>query len=203
MKNIIRFSRSIFVILSFTLLVLSGCGGGSGSSPTEAFTANQVSGASNTPAIYSATATPRGKIIGVPTEKGRLTVEQLNTITTVNGLQVLTGTAKCDVKVVQINYQTPGVQPGEMTNSSAAVLIPSGDDVSCKGPLPLIAFARGTKLDKVHTNADPSDPSTQLLMTFFASQGYAVVATDLSWLCAFQLSVSPLHTCGHGSKCRN
>ena len=47
MKNIIRLSRSILVVLSFALLVLSGCGGGSDSTPTATgttFTANKVSG---------------------------------------------------------------------------------------------------------------------------------------------------------------
>ena len=268
MKSIIRLSRSAFVVLSFTLLVLSGGGGVSGGSQTEVFTANNVSGktfvyscstgstgtlafnadgtwsamgrtnkfsgtwsvnpngklvcvttaggthtttytllnstanalnasvvevnpaAPNTPAQYTATLTPRGNLIGVPTEKGTLTIEQLDTITTDTGLRAMTGKAKCNVKVVQINYQTPGVQPGEMSNSSAALLIPDGDDVSCQGPLPLIAFARGTKLDKVHTNANPNDPLTQLLMTFFASQGYAVVATDYL---GYALSSYPYH----------
>lgn len=47
MKNIIRFSRNIFVVLSFTLLVLSGCGGGSDGTPATtgmAFTGSKVSG---------------------------------------------------------------------------------------------------------------------------------------------------------------
>ncbi|MDA8429401.1 MAG: hypothetical protein M0T70_09120 [Geobacteraceae bacterium] len=135
-----------------------------------------------------------GDLIGTPTEKGTQTIYQLNEAATAAGLLDLTGPAKCDVKVVQINYQTPGVQPGEMSNASAALLIPSGDDASCKGPLPLIAFARGTKLDKIHTNADPTDPSTILLMTFFASQGYAVVATDYL---GYALSSYPYHPYMH------
>jgi pimeloyl-ACP methyl ester carboxylesterase len=67
--------------------------------------------------------------------------------------------------------------------------------------LPLIAFARGTKLDKLHSNAniiDPitnnPDPSTMLLMTFFASQGYAVVATDYL---GYALSNYPYHPYMH------
>lgn len=140
------------------------------------------------------TPSPRGNLIGVSTDKGTQTITELNKTIADNGLQALTGTAKCDVKVVQINYQTPGVQPGEMTNASAAVLVPSGDDPSCKGPLPLLAFARGTKLDKKHTNADLNDSSTMLLMTFFASQGYAVVATDYL---GYALSGYPYHPYMH------
>lgn len=157
-------------LIVLTGMILAGCGGNN-DSPT-----------------------PRGKLIGIPTEKSTQSITQLDSVTTINGLQVLVGPAKCDVKMVQINYQTPGVQPGEMTNASAAVLIPSGDDPSCQGPLPLIAFARGTELDKIHTNADPTDKLAKLLMTFFASQGYAVVATDYL---GYALSSYPYHPYMH------
>jgi pimeloyl-ACP methyl ester carboxylesterase len=136
-----------------------------------------------------------GKLLDAPVEKGAQTIAQLNKTTTDNGLQVLTGTAKCDVKVAQINYLTPGVQPGEVTNASATVLIPGGDDVSCQGPLPLIAFARGTALAKGYSTAtDITDPTTMLLLTFFVSQGYAVVATDYL---GYALSEYPFHPYMH------
>lgn len=144
-----------------------------------------------------------GYLIAVPTEKGTQTIAQLNKEATAAGLQDLTGPAKCDVKVVQINYQTSGVQPGETTNASAAVLIPSGDDAACKGPFPLIAYARGTNLEKSYSNAniiDPTthlpDPTVMLLMTFFASQGYAVVATDYL---GYALSTYPYHPYMHAA----
>ena len=133
---------------------------------------------------------PRGMVIGTPKVMGStLTAAQLDAA---NGLLELTGKAKCDVTVVQINYQTPGVQPGEMTNASAAVLIPGGPD--CPGPFPLIAFSRGTKLEKAYTNADPNNADTVLLMTFFASQGYAMVATDYL---GYALSNYPYHPYMH------
>jgi len=152
--------------------LISGCGGKSGN-----------------PA-----ASPRGNVIGVPTDAGTQSKAQLDTTTAALSLQGMTGPAKCDVKVMQLNYQTPGVQPGEMTNASAALLIPSGADARCNGPLPLIAFARGTRFDKIHTNADPKDPSTMILMTFLASQGYAVVATDYL---GYALSKYPYHPYVH------
>ena len=134
---------------------------------------------------------PRGTLIGTPTEKSTQSIAQLNNATTVSGLQVLTGPAKCDVRGVQINYQTSGGQPEEMTNASAALLVPSGSAPACQGPLPLVAFARGTNLEKAHTNAmDLTDPTAILLMTFFASQGYAVVATDYL---GYALSSYPYH----------
>lgn len=119
----------------------------------------------------------RGNIIAVPTVIGsKLTTAQIDAATAATGLQPLTGTAKCDVTVVQINYQTSGVQPGEMTNASAAVLVPGG--INCPGPFPLIAYGRGTTPFKTHTMANPEDPETIRLMAFFAAQGYVVVATD-------------------------
>jgi len=93
---------------------------------------------------------------------------------------------------VQINYQTSGVQPGEMTNASAAVLVPSG--VGCPGPFPLIAYGRGSTYKKAYALADPTNPETIILMTFFAAQGYAVVATDFL---GYALSSYPYHPYSH------
>ncbi len=133
---------------------------------------------------------PRGKVIGTPKVIGStLTPAQLDAA---NGFLELTGKAKCNVTVAQINYQTPGVQTGEMTNASAAVLIPGGSD--CTGPFPLLAFSRGTKLEKAYTNADPKNADTMLVMTFFASQAYAVVATDYL---GYALSNYPYHPYMH------
>src|SRR3979411_1507290 len=132
--------------------------------------------------------TCRGDMIGGPEEIATLTTAQLDAITAGNGLQSLTGTAQCNVMMVQINYRTPGVQPREMSNASATVLIPGG--AGCTGPFPLIAFARGTSLTRSHTNAAPADPGADLLMTFFAAQGYAVVATDYL---GYALSSYPYH----------
>ena len=138
---------------------------------------------------------PRGKLIAVPAEKSTQSMVQINTATTASGLQVLTGPAKCDVRVVQINYQTSGAQAGEMTNASAALFVPGGTDPACQGALPLVAFARGTNLEKAHTNAmDLTDPTAMLLITFFASQGYAVVATDYL---GYALSNYPYHPYMH------
>ena len=137
-------------IASFLCLILTSCTGGNG---------------------YS-----NGKLIGLPTTVGKLTAAQLDEITRKVNLEPLPGTAQCDVTVSQINYLTPGVQPGEITNSSAAVLVPSG--INCPGPYPLVVFGRPTVLEKAQANADLTNPTTDLLMTFLAAQGYAVVATD-------------------------
>ena len=134
----------------------------------------------------------RGNVIGVPNVISTVTAAQLDAMTAAANLQTLTGTAKCDVTVVQINYQTIGVQPGEMTNASAAILIPGG--AGCPGPFPLVAYGRGTNVFKVHTMANPEDPETIRLMSFFAAQGYAVVATDFL---GYALSDYPYHPYAH------
>lgn len=134
-----------------------------------------------------------GYIRGAPTVIGsKLTTAQIDATTAATGLQPLTGKAKCDVTVVQINYQTSGVQRGEMTNASAAVLVPSGID--CTGPFPLIAYGRGSTYKKAYALADPTNPETIILMTFFAAQGYAVVATDFL---GYALSSYPYHPYAH------
>ncbi len=134
----------------------------------------------------------RGNLIGRPNAISTLSTAQLDALAAAADLQELTGTARCDVTVAQINYQTIGVQPGEMTNASAAILIPSG--AGCKGPFPLVAYSRGTQVEKAYALADPTNPETIRLMTFFAAQGYAVVATDFL---GYALSDYPYHPYAH------
>lgn len=143
-------------------------------------------GANNTPNY--------GQLLGSPTVIGTMTKAQLDSISSANGLLTLAGAAECDVKMVQINYQTSGVQLGEVSNASGALMIPSGS--GCSGPFPLAAFARGTNLEKNHTNADTTDPSAELMMTFFAAHGYAVVATDYL---GYALSAYPYHPYMHAN----
>ena len=90
-------------------------------------------------------------------------------------LKALTGAAKCDVKVVPLNYKTIGVS-GEKTNASGVLLLPSGS--KCTKPAGLVAYAKGTDVMKLRTLANPSDGETSLLAAVYAAQGYAVVATD-------------------------
>jgi pimeloyl-ACP methyl ester carboxylesterase len=100
---------------------------------------------------------------------------QLPAGTASSGLQPLTGKAKCDVRVVALNYTTVGAQ-GEAANASGVMLVPAG---SCaNGSYPLIAYGKGTDVQKPRTLANPADGETFLLAAMYAAQGYAVVATD-------------------------
>lgn len=117
----------------------------------------------------------RGALIDPPTVVTTLTTAQIDAGTAGSGLQPLTGKAKCDVKVVALNYATVGAKGSESTNASGVMLVPAG---ACTAAAPLVAHARGTDVLKTRTLANPQDPETFLLAAMFAAQGYAVVATD-------------------------
>ena len=103
----------------------------------------------------------------------------IDTNTKASGLIALTGAARCDVTISSLDYQTPGVKAGEISNSTAVLLLPSG--AGCPtGPAPLLAYARGTEVLKSRSlaTANPLDPETFTVLAVYAAQGYAVVATD-------------------------
>lgn len=111
------------------------------------------------------------------TQVVKLSTATIDKSTTSSGLIALTGAAKCDVSISSINYQTPGARPGEISNSTGALLLPSGAGCPA-GPAPLLAYARGTEVLKSRAMANPTDPETFLVLATFAAQGYAVVLTD-------------------------
>lgn len=114
-----------------------------------------------------------GSLIDPPTTLATLTKAQLDA----SGLIALgvSGPAKCDVKVISLNYVTPGAK-GEVSNASGVLLLPTGAD--CTAAAPLVAYAKGTDVQKQRTLANPADGETGLLAAMYAGQGYAVVATD-------------------------
>ena len=115
----------------------------------------------------------RGTLVEAPTVVATVTAAQINAQATSSGLAALAGPAKCDVKVVALNYRTPGAN-GEDSNASGVLLEPAG---ACAGaPAPLLAYARGTEVFKPRTLASPTDGETFSLMAMFAAQGYAVAA---------------------------
>ena len=142
-----------------TAALLAACGGG-----------NDSNSSSNAPGT--------GQLMEPPTAVATLTTAQIDGSTKASGLQALTGLAKCDVKVVAINYSTKGPK-NEDTNASGALLVPSGPVGSaCNIAAPLVAYAKGTDMQKPRTLANPQDSETFLLAAMYAAQGYAVVATD-------------------------
>lgn len=117
----------------------------------------------------------RGLLLEAPQAITTLTAAQINASTAASGMQPLTGAAQCDVQVVALNYSTVGVN-SDQTNASGVLLVPTGACASNSHPL--VAYAKGTDVQKPRTLANPSDPETFLLASMYAAQGYAVVATD-------------------------
>ncbi len=116
----------------------------------------------------------RGALIDAPVTVTTLTAAQIDASTAASGLQALSGKAKCDVKVVALNYHTVGAN-AEFTNASGVMLVPTG---VCSAAAPLVAYAKGTDVQKPRTLANPQDGETFTLLAMFAAQGYAVVASD-------------------------
>jgi pimeloyl-ACP methyl ester carboxylesterase len=119
----------------------------------------------------------QGTLIDSPVIVSTLTTAQIDAATASSGLQALSGTAKCGVKVVALNYHTRG-PADEDTNASGALLVPTGAGAGCSAAAPLVAYAKGTDVEKPRTLADPADSETFLLIAMYAAQGYVVVATD-------------------------
>ena len=134
--------------LAAAAVLLTGCGGGD-----------------DTPA--------RGSLVEAPSTVGTLTTAQFDA----GPLNALTGPAKCDVKVVALNYHTIGPK-GEQTNASAAMLVPVASATCPAGGQPLLAYAPERDAQKSRSLANPADAETFLLAAMYAAQGYVVVATD-------------------------
>jgi pimeloyl-ACP methyl ester carboxylesterase len=117
----------------------------------------------------------RGALLETPQTLTTLTAAQIDSSATASGLQAISGPAQCDVRVTSINYATVGVN-AETTNASGVMLVPAG--ACANGSYPLVAYAKGTDVEKPRTLANASDGETFLLAAIYAAQGYAVVATD-------------------------
>ncbi|MEY2951954.1 MAG: hypothetical protein RLZZ401_41, partial [Pseudomonadota bacterium] len=116
----------------------------------------------------------KGALVESPATVTTISVAQMDASTAASGLQAISGKAKCDVKMVALNYSTTGTK-AEAANASGVLLLPGG---TCTGAAPLLAYARGTDVLKTRTLASATDGETLLLAAVYAAQGYAVVATD-------------------------
>lgn len=98
---------------------------------------------------------------------------------------------KCAINVYQLTYETVGGK-GESTKSSGALMVPTGSDSSCQGPLPIVLYAHGTNADKTYNIAlvDNSNAEGILLAAVFASRGYIVVAPNYA---GYDTSDLPYH----------
>ena len=101
---------------------------------------------------------------------------------TSSGAQLLelAGTPTCGVDFYYIKFWTLG-GAGETTESSGALMVPTGAAPACSGPRPIVEYAHGTNPYKALNIADitvASNTEGALIAAMFAAQGYIVVAPN-------------------------
>jgi hypothetical protein len=90
------------------------------------------------------------------------------------------GAPSCGVDFYYIKFWTVG-GAAEITESSGALMVPTGAVPACSGPRPIVLYAHGTQTDKSANIADITNPSNTegaLIAAVFAAQGYIVVAPN-------------------------
>jgi acetyl esterase/lipase len=147
------------------------------------------------------TAPQEGQLLqSPPTETGSYSVSDLLSILSGDSdaaqLLQLAFTPACTVTVYHMEYETVGGQ-GEATTASGALMVPSGADPSCQGPLPVVLYAHGTSAAKAYdiadltgTQGDVNDEAV-LMATVFAARGYIVVAPNYAGYDTSTLSYHP------------
>jgi len=101
---------------------------------------------------------------------------------TSSGAQLLqiTGPPSCGVDFYYVKFWTVG-GAGEATESSGALMVPTGAAPACSGPRPMVLYAHGTNTDKTLNIADITNTSNTegvLIAAMFAARGYIVVAPN-------------------------
>lgn len=149
----------------------------------------------------SQTMTPQpGQLLqSPPAQTGSYTVSDLLSVLSGDSdaaqLLKLVFTPACTVSVYHLQYETVGGQ-GEATTASGALMVPSGADPSCQGPLPVVLYAHGTSAAKSYDIADLSssqgdvNDEAVLMAAVFAARGYIVVAPNYA---GYDTSTLPYH----------
>jgi len=105
---------------------------------------------------------------------------QLNATATGAELLQITGNPTCGVDVYYLQFWTLG-GAGETTQSSGAMMVPTGAAPACSGQRPIVLYAHGTNTDKALNLANVTDSSNEegvLIAAMFAAQGFIVVAPN-------------------------
>ena len=95
-------------------------------------------------------------------------------------LLALSGNPTCGVDFYYIKYWTVGAM-NETTQSSGALMVPTGAAPACSGPRPIVLYAHGTQFAKQFNIADITNTGNTegaLIAAMFAAQGYIVVAPN-------------------------
>lgn len=111
-------------------------------------------------------------------------------------------TPRCAIDVHHMRYRTVGAKD-EATTASAALMIPSGSNVTCRGRRPILLYARGTKVERDFNIANLENEDNVegiLIAAAFASQGYIVVAPNYAGYDTSELSYHPYLVADQQSK---
>ncbi|MBV9726614.1 MAG: prolyl oligopeptidase family serine peptidase [Gammaproteobacteria bacterium] len=117
-------------------------------------------------------------------------------------LLTLAYSPKCSLDVYQLQYATVGGQ-NEATTASGALIVPTGTDPSCQGPLPLVVYAHGTSTDKAfNIAAFKNSNATEglILAAVFAARGYIVIAPNYAGYDTSTLGYHPYFNADQQSK---
>jgi hypothetical protein len=140
---------------------------------------------SSSPTSMVATSTTHGTL----TENPPFRIASLDAATfkaelagTSSGAQLLqiSGSPSCGVDFYYVKFWTVG-GAGEATESSGALMVPTGAAPACSGPRPIVLYAHGTNIDKALNIADVTNATNTegvLIAAMFAAQGYIVVAPN-------------------------
>jgi hypothetical protein len=160
-------ARSLVATTAFLGLgLLTACGSSSGTGATS------TSMAHGTLAVD-----PPLRIASLSAE---ILAAQLGSSTAGAQVLLLSGAPSCGVDFYYVKFWTLGAV-GETTESSGALMVPTGAAPACSGPRPLVLYAHGTNIDKALNIADITDPTNMegpLIAAMFAAQGYIVVAPN-------------------------
>jgi Prolyl oligopeptidase family len=99
-----------------------------------------------------------------------------------SGAQLLqiTGNPACGVDFYYVKFWTLG-GAAESTESSGAMMVPTGAAPACSGARPIVLYAHGTNPDKTLNIADITNTANTegvLIAAMFAAQGFIVVAPN-------------------------
>jgi hypothetical protein len=98
------------------------------------------------------------------------------------------------------------VGKSETTTASGALMVPTGTDVRCTGPRPIVMYAHGTNVAKRFNMADFEDTTNPaygealLIAALYAAQGYIVVAPNYAGYDSSTLTYHPYLNAAQQSK---
>ncbi|RZI41481.1 alpha/beta hydrolase [Herbaspirillum sp. HC18] len=167
------------------IAALAGCGGGSSSGPEIDTSLARGSLFANPPNLV-----PIPQADGTAVTKLEPAVFAQMLEAGKPGTTQVTGTPKCAITTYYMKYGTVG-GANEPTDATGAIMVPSGADVACAGPRPVVLYAHGTTVDKTYNMANLRDnQEASLVAAVYAAQGFIVVAPNYA---GYDVSTLPYH----------